>query len=69
VDSAPHWCERFVMGRWLNGPTPPMTLPRGKVAVIAPRDVDFNPQDEVDMLQRIGLAYCLYAHPRARLGK
>jgi len=24
IVEAPHWCERFVMGRWLNGQPPPL---------------------------------------------
>ncbi len=56
IVEAPHWCERFVMGRWLNGQPPPLTLPRGEVAVIAPRSVGVSAQKEVDMLKRIGLS-------------
>jgi CHAT domain-containing protein len=33
-----------------------MTLPRGEVAVIAPRDSGLSAQQEVNMLQRVGLS-------------
>jgi hypothetical protein len=51
----PHWCERFLLGRWLGGQPPPVVLPRGKVAAIAPRDAGLSGEDEVKMLGRLGL--------------
>jgi hypothetical protein len=52
---APHWCERFLLGRWLAGQQPPAVLPRGPVAAIAPRDAGLSTEDEVQMLHRLHL--------------
>jgi hypothetical protein len=51
----PHWCERFLLGRWLAGGTPPAILPRGQVAAIAPWDMNISTEAEVQMLQRLGM--------------
>jgi hypothetical protein len=52
---ASHWCERFLLGRWLAGQPPPTVLPRGQVAAIAPSDADISTEAEVAMLVRLGL--------------
>lgn len=66
IVEAPHWCERFMIGRWLNGQPPPLILPRlDEVAVIAPRDCGISADGEVEMLRCIGLSV---RRVEARLG-